>query len=302
MNKTIWIYWENKYSDTMPGYISLCKETILKHKGDWGLVELNPGNVNEYVSGLRSDFSAIPEVAHKADYIRAAVLAQNGGMWMDVDTIVLRPLSMITDLIEKAGALFYGWAPEQPSIGLVASVPGHPLIVEWLKGADRVLDGGLSQKWAGIGYDVLWPLAKEHEYVQIDREICAPIHYTETDLLLQAGSPADIVEKRTVLLQLYNKMLYPKFGHATRDGVMSSNTRLSALFERAFRDDPHWQRVSKKMSARPSVVSEVFDAAHESGNDPAALYIDRAMKSVYKSKNPFLQRAARKVARSLKKT
>lgn len=298
MNKTIWIYWENKYSSQMPGYISLCKDTILKHRGGWDLVELNPDNVNDYVVGLRSDFADIPEVAHKADYIRAAVLAQNGGMWMDVDTIVFRPLSMITDLIEKSGALFYGWQPNQPSIGLVASVPGHPLIQKWLEGADRVLDGNLKQKWAGIGYDILWPLAEEHDYVQMDREICAPIHYTETDLLLEPGRPADILHKHTLLIQLYNKMLFPKFGKASRDEVMQSNTRLSKMFKRALSDDLHWEKVSRKMSADPSLADKAFGSAAAQDLDPVSVYVDEAMRRVYKSKNPLLKRASRKLQRT----
>lgn len=299
MDKTIWIYWENKYSDEMPGYISLCRDTIYKHKGAWDLIELNPENVDQYVSGLRADFHDIPEVAHKADYIRAAVLAQNGGMWMDVDTIVLRPLSMITDLIEESGALFYGWKEHQPSIGLVASLPGNPLITEWLKAADEVLDKNLGQKWSGIGYDILWPLAKEYPYVQIDREICAPIHYTETDKLLGNGSASSILKTRTILLQLYNKMLYPKFGHASRGEVTSSNTRLSKLFERAFKDDQHWEKVAKKMSEDTRFAKRAFEESARTGVDPCSLYIDEAMSRVYKSKNPLAKRALNKVKKNL---
>lgn len=294
MNKTIWIYWENVYSAEMPGYISLCLDTIRKHKGDWDLVELSPENVHDYVSGLRSDFHDIPEIAHKADYIRAAVLSQNGGMWMDIDTIVLRPLSLITDLIEDSGALFYGWKKFQPSIGLVGSVPGNPLITEWLKGADAVLDRGLRQNWSGIGYDVLWPLAEDIPYVQIDREICAPIHYTETDILLSDGSLSGVLKPRTILLQLYNKMLYPKFGHASRAEVEASSTRLSKLFERALKDDPHWEKVGRKLSANPGSAVHAFERSRQLGIDPCSLYIDNALSLVYRSKNSLGKRAIRK--------
>lgn len=276
--KTIWLYWENVYSDEMPDYIRLCYESIVTQAGDWDVVLLTPENVANHVTSLRDDFFEIPEVAHKADYIRGAVLAENGGMWMDIDTIALRPLSLITDLLPLDGSVFYGWKALKPSIGLIAAHAGNPLITSWLSQMDATLDVSLSQKWSGIGYDLLWPLAQTMRYTHIAHTICAPAHYTETGKFLEPIDPSEILKPETVVMQLYNKMFFNTYGKASRDSILGSDTMLAECFARALSPDPSWTAVAEMMTGDRSLLHTAQENSRNEGANIGTSYIKIALE------------------------
>ncbi|WP_373567206.1 glycosyltransferase family 32 protein [Brevibacterium moorei] len=276
--RTIWMYWENVYSDKMPDYIRLCYETICAHSQSLNVVLLTPENVRDYVPSLREDFELIPQVAHKADYIRAAVLAENGGMWMDIDSIAIRPIRLIFDLLFDTGAVFYGWKPLEPSIGLIAAVPHHPLIVAWREAIEERLNGDLSQRWAGIGYDLLWPLARKIDYTQIDRRICAPTHYTETGKFIEDSDPASLLDDRTVVIQLYNKMFFKTYGAMERSKILASNTVIGRLLNEHMRADPSWVTTSELLSEDPATPDRTRALAKDRGLDLGTAYIQLAVE------------------------
>lgn len=275
--KTIWLYWENVYSESMPDYIRLCYETILAQSGDWDVVLLSPENVGEHLSGLREDFYDIPEVAHKADYIRGAVLEQRGGMWMDIDTIALRPLSLITDLLPLDGAVFYGWQSFQPSIGLIAAEPGHPLVTQWKEEMDETLDLDLSQRWSGIGYDLLWPLAKKISYTHIAHTICAPAHYTETSKFVEDLDPSEVLKPETVVMQLYNKMFFKTYGTMSRQDILQSDSLIAKCFAEGLDVDPKWQSVSEAMTADASTLITARAKAKAGEGNIGTIYVKAAL-------------------------
>lgn len=276
--KTIWLYWENVYSASMPDYIRLCKETIEAHAGDWDVVLLSPENVREHITGLREDFFNIPEVAHKADYIRGAVLEQRGGMWMDIDTIAFRPLSLITDLLPLHGAVFYGWQSFQPSIGLIASEAGNPLITQWKERMDETLDLGLSQKWSGIGYDLLWPLANKIQYTHIAHTVCAPMHYTETAKFVESLEPDEVLKTETVVMQLYNKMFFKTYGSMSRDEILKSDSLIAKCFARGLQTDAKWQTLAKELTSDASPLADAQARATRGEGNIGAIYVKKALE------------------------
>lgn len=276
--KTVWLYWENVYSESMPDYIRLCKETIETQAGDWDIVLLSPENVRDYISGLRDDFFDIPEVAHKADYIRGAVLEQHGGMWMDIDTIALRPLSLITDLLPLRGAVLYGWQSFQPSIGLIASEAGHPLIARWKELMDQTLDSGLTQRWSGIGYDLLWPLAKKIPYTHIAHTICAPTHYTETSKFVEDLAPEEVLKSETVVMQLYNKMFFKTYGSMHREEVLESDSLIAKCFARGLRNDSTWRSVAQELTSDHSSLEEARYRESEGEGNIGTIYVRNAVR------------------------
>ncbi|WP_350270379.1 capsular polysaccharide synthesis protein [Brevibacterium sp. CBA3109] len=261
----------------MPDYIRLCSETIEAQAGEWNVVLLDRDNVRDFVPDLRADFFDIPEVAHRADYIRGAVLARHGGMWMDIDTIALRPLSLITDLLPLSGAVFYGWKSFQPSIGLIAAEPGHQLILRWKKEMDSRLDSGLSQRWSGIGYDLLWPLAKEISYTHIAHTICAPTHYTETAKFVEALEPDQVLKPETVVMQLYNKMFFKTYGDMTRSDILSSDTLIGRCFIRGLERDPKWSSVAVEMSEHVELAQWAMERARAGDGNVGTNYVLNAV-------------------------
>lgn len=276
--KNIWLYWENVYSDSMPDYIQLCLETIEAQSGQWDVVLLTPENVRSYIPDLRDDFFDIPEVAHKADYIRGAVLGQHGGMWMDIDTIAFRPISLISDLLSLDGAVFYGWRSFQPSIGLIAAEPAHPLLTQWKRRMDESLNTKLDQRWSGIGYDLLWPLAKEYSYTHIAHTICAPAHYTETSRFLEDLEPNEVLREETIVMQLYNKMFFKAYGAMGREEILSSGSFISKCFHSGLKIDSKWQKVASEMSDDVSLAVQAKTRSLAGEGNVGTVYVKMALE------------------------
>jgi hypothetical protein len=82
----VWMYWEGSCA----GWIRACQETVFRHGGDVRL--LGPRDLDHLQHVDRDlDLSRL-HVAHRADYIRAFLLARYGGLWIYSACIVLRPL------------------------------------------------------------------------------------------------------------------------------------------------------------------------------------------------------------------
>ena len=94
MNKTIWMYWESKEGIIKPAYLELCLETIIKHSPSYKVIVLNEKTVYDYLPNLRNDLNKIEEIAHRADYIRANVIYEYGGIWLDSDVILLKEINI----------------------------------------------------------------------------------------------------------------------------------------------------------------------------------------------------------------
>ncbi len=90
----VWFYWEGK----RPQWIELCHQTIVANSPETRF--LTPEIFAEmWTEDCDIDLSHL-YVAHRADFIRAYLLAKFGGLWIDADCIVTQDLS---GLIEKLG-------------------------------------------------------------------------------------------------------------------------------------------------------------------------------------------------------
>ena len=89
--RVIWQYWETK--DVKPYFIDELRELAIKNSGS-ELVLVGPDNINEYLPDIPKEIFEIQELAHKADMIRALLIYEYGGMWLDSDAIVLSDFKM----------------------------------------------------------------------------------------------------------------------------------------------------------------------------------------------------------------
>lgn len=100
-NGTIWLYWDGP----QPGYINLCLQTVLSHHSDVQL--LNRARFEEL---WREDWDLpIDELAlnHQSDFNRAYLLQHYGGLYLDVDCVVLRNLDPLLELAKVHGFVGY---------------------------------------------------------------------------------------------------------------------------------------------------------------------------------------------------
>lgn len=165
MDKLIFTFWEGE----MPDYIKLCMRT-------WRFpyIILNYKNLNEYtnlrVNNLLTRF-ALPKVA---DCVRAHVLRDQGGYWLDTDTI------MINDKLPDTTVIGY---PEirSNSIGyLYAKEPHMDMFEKWSAFQDKILanPNATETHWSSLSNDFTDPYVKEHKDITIsDIRNCWPETY-----------------------------------------------------------------------------------------------------------------------------
>src|SRR5689334_3269690 len=88
----IWLAWTgtNRLSDLL----ALCLISVVRHNGaDFEVVVVTPENPRQYVDPHPAyDYLSL---VHRADYLRLYLLHRYGGIYLDMDTIGLRPLTAI---------------------------------------------------------------------------------------------------------------------------------------------------------------------------------------------------------------
>jgi hypothetical protein len=90
----VWMYWEGK----CPEWIAACQKTIFAHAPNARL--LTPETFDELWDADRDINLKKLHVAHRADFIRAFLLKRYGGVWIDCDCVLTKPLA---PLLESLG-------------------------------------------------------------------------------------------------------------------------------------------------------------------------------------------------------
>jgi hypothetical protein len=240
MNKTIWTYWENKKRTSKPAYLDLCLETVRMHSPSYEVVVLNERTVREYLPGLREDIFRTREIAHRADYIRAKIVYEYGGVWLDGDIILLNEIDVEEPLREYdyAGC---GAAYGRPSIWFFAANRHSTILEQWIDGMDEVFDKKRHNflsvicrykfSWAELGYDILWPLFEGYDYYHFDFRRFAPIRWDKWEDFLKADiEPCELIDEESVAVMLYNKFMFEPLKGKSRRELLASDTLLSKLF------------------------------------------------------------------------
>ena len=91
MNKTVFTFWEPRAS--MPGYLLLCLETWRKFLPGWQIEVLDYARLPEFLppDEIHATVCRDMKLFNQADAIRCALLRRHGGVWLDLDTVILRP-------------------------------------------------------------------------------------------------------------------------------------------------------------------------------------------------------------------
>ena len=241
------MYWEDKKGDHEPAYLDLCMETVRRHSLDYDIVVLDERSVREHLPGLREDIFRTRELAHRADYIRARMIYEYGGIWLDSDIVLLKEIE-----VEEALAAydFVGCGIEygKPSIWFFAANRGAPVLARWIEGMDEVLKRkrrsplslvrGFRLKWSELGYDILWNLFDDYDYRHYDIRRFAPIRWSDWKEFFRTDlDPHEIVADDTVAVMLYNKFMYEPLRDVSREELLASDTLLGKLFRLSLQDD-----------------------------------------------------------------
>lgn len=180
----IWTFWEPR--EKMPAYLRLCMRTWKKYLPDAEIIVVDYSSIREYIDPdvyHENLFSGYFRVDQIADALRALMLEKHGGIWLDIDTIILNRSArkyFVSD--NKSDAVFFG-VPSTRGVHLAfIKVPPHSRIMKyWIESAkDRiefVMQSPPQRFFRYLGNGIVNPYVKaapDDEVKILDRRIVMP--------------------------------------------------------------------------------------------------------------------------------
>lgn len=121
-NKPIlWFYWEDMSNRKRPGYIDICIDSIYKYcSSSFNIIHLNNLNIGEYLPEIKynkMDLSKL-RIAHRVDFYRILLMYKYGGIYIDIDILVLKDLKSIYDKLVNYDYVGFGCTGNFCKIGI----------------------------------------------------------------------------------------------------------------------------------------------------------------------------------------
>jgi len=207
LNK-IYTYWEGE----MPAYIQMCRESLAKG----GLEVIWLDETNTPAMDL--------DIHHKTDYLKAKLVSENGGFWIDADMLVTQPLTPLLDYFDTHD--FIGIP------GFFGAKAGSPMITRWYQAIEKIL---AEKKELGFS-DLILPLLEDPEFREFEpltREMICPIYHTGDEFwkLFQDGDPDEYITENNYIVTLYNSQFSQDFKSRTREDILAQDWLISKMFK-----------------------------------------------------------------------
>ena len=148
----LFTFWEGP----QPEYIALCLQT-------WKIpyTVLNYDNVSEYTDLPLDNIRrfSLPQIA---DIVRVHVLRDNGGYWLDADTI------MLEDRLPSEATILGDPGTRVNTCGYLHTEAGSQMFNDWADYQDHIIEGpATSRYWATFGNSFTDPYLQEHKEIEI---------------------------------------------------------------------------------------------------------------------------------------
>ena len=247
----VWTYWSNVYDDRMPPYLRLCLDTIKTQCHGADVVLVTPENMHDFLddSDIKVDLSCIemrdpanPAVSLRTDYIRVALLRKYGGLWVDIDCVMLRnPVELLKRDLRVHD--FVAMRKESSktkhiSVSFMASRPNGKIISEYKRQIEVLIDHKFSMDekfgWSEIGSDLLTPIVNAHnEAVMLwPEENIHPFDYTEKDIMERNVLNFDLsgrISSSTICCMLYHSLFALETQYLPTWALLESDIVLSRI-------------------------------------------------------------------------
>ena len=131
----IWLFWFQGF-DKAPHLVQKCRDSVLKFHYNCEVVTLDQNNLADYIDIpdyiVEKHERGIIHHTQFSDYVRIALLAKHGGIWIDSTTLLTDNLP---DYILNADLFSYKILPlgkVSASSWFIAAKPGNPIILQIL--------------------------------------------------------------------------------------------------------------------------------------------------------------------------
>ena len=230
----VWSLW----TGPKPPYVELCQETLVRH---------NPGarilSMEEFrelqTEDKDVDLSHL-KIAQQADWIRLYLLKHFGGIWIDADCIVMRPLDCLLKALDCCTSMTYF----EPQGRIGGGFIGAPLGSEHMSDMyDRATDMVKSKdrvSWRALMGDNMNHVLKGHGYqgfLKLDYRLFYPVKpHRKRGLLLGEATDKEFADEfqQNLFTAMLSHNLFPDpLRGMTREKILNSPTLLGHFFRRA---------------------------------------------------------------------
>lgn len=275
----VWAYWEDgPRARRRPVYLDLCIETIERHAAPLELRLLARGDARTWLPDLDVErWESLPAPNFRSDYARSRVLQRYGGIWIDVDTVALAPLSQLIDELDDTGMVCFGRELGRFFGGLCAAAPDTAFVDAWVEGQDRALSRRAD--WAELPYaalaqDVTWEIARRLPWKALPLARVAPVPWYEwRRFFSRLESPRRLLQGSPVTVVLWNAVMAPHLRDRTREELLADRMLLSRLLriglgrsEVADEEDA-WTALHALSALRFSLPGQRIETALRRGRD-----------------------------------
>ena len=230
----VWAYWEDGPRGRRSVYLDLCLETIERHVAPLELRLLSRDDAVRWLPDLDVErWHELPAPNYRSDYVRSRVLQRYGGIWIDIDTVVLSPLSELLDQLDSTGMACWGASSAGASPTCAQPAPELAFVDAWVQKQDEVLDR--SRLWSDLGYsalaqDVSWGLARNLPWKSLPMQRVAPVPwYQWRRFLSRTESPGRLLAPRPVTFVLWNALMAMPLRRYDRAQLVASRILLARL-------------------------------------------------------------------------
>jgi len=204
----LYTYWEG----TKPDYIEMCQESLKNSK--MNVIILGKDDYPE-LNGMK--------INHKTDYLKAWLISENGGFWIDADMIVMKDLRPLIELVKKHG--FCGIP------GFFGAKRDNELMKRWFEGIRNI-------KEEPTFSDLIQPLLQDKEFKEFGvftKEMICPIYHTGDEIwkLFEDEDVDKYSTKNNYVFTLYNSQFSDEFKKLNRIEILSRPWLISKVFKKA---------------------------------------------------------------------
>ena len=173
MGLPVWVYWEGE----RPRWIAECYQTILAHATD---VRLVTPEIFDNFRVWDRDIDLTPLcIAHRADFIRAFLLAKYGGLYIDSDCIAMKSLQPVLNLLGSYEFIAFRQKQGDISNSFIGAPPGSRIADRYYAKICEILRSGQPIEWLTIGSNALTSAIDETgvPWYEINVHLIQPINW-----------------------------------------------------------------------------------------------------------------------------
>jgi hypothetical protein len=239
-SRVIWQYWETV--GEKPAFIDGLHAIARKNAGV-EVVLVTPVTLSQFVHDMPAEIFKISEIAHKADMIRAMLVMQHGGLWLDSDAVVLRRLDWICELLDRFEFVGFndGGLLEQSCpwvrVNCFASRAGGRIVSEWVR-QQHAKFPRTQYDWLEIGTDLLHPICLDNKerVKMLPFEAIAPVHWDQVSQFTSREFDTSVILRECYVVMLSDNSLKsraPFLRTLTVEQIASGDYLLSAIMRSA---------------------------------------------------------------------